>query len=141
MYMLDPEVGFALETWLKIIRPSITSEEIKALLTAKFRALKLEELPLKKAIFIFDSAMIDTQKAIPMIPVARGGSWIPLYQKRMNMIDNHDFEGWQRLKMLNTYLLELEVTDIERKRDSARAKGEADRPAEVAGRIGTNTDN
>ena len=139
--MLDPEVGFALETWLKIIRPSITSAEIKALLTAKFRALKLEELPLKKAIFIFDSAMIDTQKAIPMIPVARGGSWIPLYQKRMNMIDNHDFEGWQRLKMLNTYLLELEVTDIERKRDSARAKGEADRPAEVAGRTGTNTDN
>jgi hypothetical protein len=128
--MLDPEMGMALETWLRLLRPTISSAEIKASLIAKFRGLKLEVLPLKKALFIFDSALIDTQKAIPMIDAARGGSWIPLFIKRLNMIDDHDFEGWDRLRKLMIYLNEIEVSRIERQRISKSNRLQAEKAAD-----------
>lgn len=129
LYLIDPEVGAALETWLKIIKPSINSAEIKALLTSKFRALKLESLPMKKALFIFDTALINTQKAIPMIDAARNGSWIPLIVKRMNAIDDHDFQGWNRLRKLMIYLTELEAESISQRREKHERNGQSDRAA------------
>jgi hypothetical protein len=117
MVFIDPETGLALENWLRQLNPGISDMEIKALIHAKYRGIRLESLPTKKAVFIFDSALINTQSAINMLEAATQGSWLPLMQKRLNMVKT--MEDLQRFRTLIEYISSLEVEKLyERKRNS-----------------------
>lgn len=111
MYLMSPETFEAIKGWLEIIKPGIERAEINALLQSKFRGLHLEGLPLKKSVFIFDTALLDVQAAIKMKDTASlaSSTWIPLIVQRLNEIDVRNPESHDRLKKLMTYISEMEV--------------------------------
>jgi hypothetical protein len=95
MYMLRPETKATLFELLDLIKPEYEETEKIEALRRGYEALRLHDLPLFFALFVFDCAMIDTKAAIKLKEVALTKKhWFPIILERINLVG---VEGLKRV--------------------------------------------
>jgi hypothetical protein len=87
MYILQPGTKETLFSLLDLIRPEYEETEKIEALRRGYEALRLHELPLFFALFVFDAALIDIKTGIKLKEVALNKKhWFPLILERINLV-------------------------------------------------------
>ena len=109
MYVINLETKNTLFKFLDLIKPEF--EEIEKLESLrKFEALRLHELPLFFALFVFDCAMRDMRLAIKLKDVAlQKKHWFPLILSRIELI------GTDQLKEIMQFIKPFEENSHKKK--------------------------